>query len=685
MTIEPFRHAVRSLRHDWRTTALAAGLLAVTIGAVMAIFAIVDAVLLRPLPFADQDRVTVIWQRDDRRALPIIEVAYGELLDWQARSRSFEHLGVLSSVNWNLDLVDKAEPAHAALVAVSSSFFPAVGTIAAHGRWLSGSEDAGARPTAMVISHGFWQRHFGGDPTVVGRGVPVKVNAESPPIVLTVVGIMPPGYDYPRGAEVFVPAGPLLRMFAGTGPGQPENTLKWLKVFYAVGRLRPGVDVARATQELTQVSRTRDLEGGPEGPQFVVLQPIREYLLGPAGPVLRTLLGGALLMLLIACANVAGLQVSRASRHQRALAIRAALGASPGRLTTQVLAESALLTALALSAALAVAWALLRLLLWLAPGDVPRLGDAALLDIRVLLFGAAATFVTAVLCALWPILVARRVDVLSVLAHGASVASDPRGPSDPAGRGRRPDRYGDRAALRHRPLPAHGAQPRSPRSSASIPISSSPSKSGRRPKTSCAGTPSSIACCRASRRCRTCDSAAMAMVRPLKGPIGWDNQPVFPGQPVEDPSTWGLNPHMNFVAVSPGYFETMRTPLVRGRLVHRRRRHDGARRRHRQRDGGAPAVARPGSDRPAPARTDLSHRRQGRPARRVADGRRRRPGRPFPRPERRAARPLRARRAEPQPRRDLLVRTDGEASGVSAGDPRRGQGDRSGVRGRRER
>ena len=143
MLLEPLRHAVRALRHDWRTSALSVGLLAVTIGAVMAIFAIVDAVLLRPFPFADQDRVTVIWQRDDRRALPIIEVAYGELLDWQARSRSFEHLGVLGSVNWTLDVVDKAEPAHAELAAVSSSFFPTIGTPAARGRWLAASEDDG--------------------------------------------------------------------------------------------------------------------------------------------------------------------------------------------------------------------------------------------------------------------------------------------------------------------------------------------------------------------------------------------------------------------------------------------------------------------------------------------------------------------------------------------------------------
>ena len=99
----------------------------------------------------------------------------------------------------------------------------------------------------MVISHGFWQRHFGGDPSLVGRAVRVKLSAEVPPLMLAVVGIMPAGFDYPRGADVYLPAGPLLRGFAGTGPGQPENTLKWLKVFYAVG-----------TPEARRRRRTRD-------------------------------------------------------------------------------------------------------------------------------------------------------------------------------------------------------------------------------------------------------------------------------------------------------------------------------------------------------------------------------------------------------------------------------------------
>jgi putative ABC transport system permease protein len=563
--LEAVREAARALRYDWRTSVLSIALLAVTIGAVMAIFAIVDAVLLRPLPVAHEDRVTVIWQRDDRRALPIIEVAYGEMEDWRARTRSFEQLAVYGSVNWGLDLVDQAAPVHATMVAVSSSFFATVGTPAAAGRWLAASEDAGPRATAMVISHGFWRRHFGADPGVVGRAVPVKFDAEQPPVALTVVGIMPAAFDFPRGAEVFLPAGPTIRGFAGTGPGEPDRTVRFLRVFYALGRLRPGIDVARATQELTQVSRSGGQEGAPEPPLQVVLQPIRDHLIGPAGPVLRTLLGGALLMLLIACANVAGLQVSRASRHQRALAIRAALGASPWRLAAQLVSESALLTAVALTAALGVAWGLLRLLLWLAPGNVPRLADVALLDARVLAVGAAAAFATTTICALWPVAVARRVDVLGVLAHGPSVASDPVG--------RRVQRavvvgqigtaiallFGTALFLRTvRGLDAT-VLGFDPEQLLSFQVGTATEDVTRwnafleRLLVRVEALPNVRA-------------AAVALVRPLNGPIGWDNQPIFPGQPVEDPSTWGLNPHVNFLTVSPRYFETMRTRLVRGRL-----------------------------------------------------------------------------------------------------------------------
>ena len=565
MLSQTVRHAVRSLRRDWRTTLLAAGLLAVTIGAVTAIFAIVDAVVLRPFPFADQERVAVIWQRDDRRALPIIEVAYGEMLDWRARSRSFEQLGVVGSVNWNLTLIGAGEPEQADVAAVSSSFFPVVGTAPQLGRGLVAAEDDGARPRAMVISHGLWQRRYGGDPAIVGRAVTVKLDEDSPPIPIDIVGVMPANFDYPRGADVWVPAGPLVRR-SGESFGAPgDKAFKFLRVFYAVGRLKPAVSVGDATRELTPIMRSQDREGGPEPPEQIVVQPIAAYLLGPAGPVLRTLLAGALLMLLIACANVAGLQVARAARHQRALAIQAALGASPRRLAALVLCESALLTVVALVAAAGIAWGTLRLLLVLAPASVPRLDDVSLFDGRVFAFGAAGAFLAATLCALWPVLVARRVDAVAVLAHGASVASDRRG--------RRVQRaiviaqvavaltmlFGTALFLRTVRGLDRAVLGFEPQRLTSI-LVSAPTDDVVRWN---AFYDALIA------RVKTLPnvtSAAAALVRPLHGPIGWDNQPVFPGQPLTDAATWGLNPHLNFVAVSPGYFETMGIRLVRGRL-----------------------------------------------------------------------------------------------------------------------
>ena len=173
--------------------------------------------------------------------------------------------------------------------------------------------------------------------------------------------------------------------------------------------------------------RTAATHGGPEPPERLVVTPIAEHLLGPAGPVLRTLVAGAVLMLLIACANVAGLQVSRAARRERGLAIRAALGASSHGLTVGVIVESVILTLSALAGGVLVAWLTLRGLLWLAPEGVPRIGNVALLDVRVLATGGVATFATIALCALWPARVARRVDAATVLAQSSPRTADLRG------------------------------------------------------------------------------------------------------------------------------------------------------------------------------------------------------------------------------------------------------------------
>ena len=195
----------------------------------------------------------------------------------------------------------------------------------------------------------------------------------------------------------------------GGAPDGADNAFKWLRVFYAMGRLKPGVRVEDATGELSGVIGPRTAREGRSGRRASSCSRSRCTCRDRPGRCCGPCWRARILMLLIACANVAGLRVSRAAQHQRALAIRAALGASPRRLAAQVLCESVLLTLAALGAAVAVAWGTLTVLLALAPGNVPRLDDVALLDGRVLAFGALGAFVTATLCALWPVLVARRV------------------------------------------------------------------------------------------------------------------------------------------------------------------------------------------------------------------------------------------------------------------------------------
>ena len=417
------RDAIRSLRTDWRFALVASTLLAVTLGTLTAVFAIVQAIVLQPFPFRDQDRVVVVWQRDLRRAQPVIEVAHGEATDWLRRSRSFAQMAVVGSVNWSLDLVRNGEPQRLSLAAVSAPFFDVLGAPPTLGRGFAERDEVGSAPRVAVISHGLWVRTFGRDRSIVGRAISVRLDVDRPAIPLEVVGVASAAFDYPRGSEIWVPAAPLVRGYAGPGD-DPEEVVGILRVFFGLARLKPGVDTAAAEADLTRTIRTTDPKGGPEPASNGVVTPIASYLLGPARPVLWTLLGGAALMLLIVCANVAGLQVSRATSRQRVLAIRAALGASTTRLVRQTLIESVLLTSIAGVGALCVALATARILIAMAPEGVPRLDTVALLDLRVLAFGAGVTFATILLSALWPARVAARLDTVRILAHGARLASD---------------------------------------------------------------------------------------------------------------------------------------------------------------------------------------------------------------------------------------------------------------------
>jgi putative ABC transport system permease protein len=223
--VEHVRHALRSLLHDWRLTTLSAGPVAVTIGALMAIFVVFDAVVLRPFPFVEQGRVAIIWPRDDRRVTPIMEVASATVADWAARSRTFEALSVIGSVDWTLAFAEPSNPVFFEIAGVSSSFFRLVRTSPALGRALEPSDDDGTPPRAMVISHGLWMRQFEGDRGVIGRVVSIKIEVDAPPMPIAIAGVMRPAFDYPRGAEAWVPAAPRVRRFGAAYHLGPEQSL----------------------------------------------------------------------------------------------------------------------------------------------------------------------------------------------------------------------------------------------------------------------------------------------------------------------------------------------------------------------------------------------------------------------------------------------------------------------------
>jgi len=560
---ELFREAARSLRRDHRFTTLATALLAVTLGTLTAIYSIVHAVILRPLPVTDQDRLVVIWQRDDRRALPVVEVAYREMEDWRRRSRTFEDLAVVGSVNWNLTLVGQPDSQSVPIAAVSASFFKVLGVSPAQGRAFEAADEHGNLPHGMIISHGLWIRRFGGDPAIVGRAVQVKLDADSGAIPVVVLGVMPAVFDFPRQADIWVPAAPMVRKF-GAAFGADES-LAALRVFYVVGRMVRGTTLDAATREISHVMRTTNTKGGAQPNAQLVLTPLSTFLLGPAEPVLWALLGGAGLMLTIACANVAGLQVSRTWKRQRALAIRAALGASQAHLIVQTALESALLSGAALAAGAVVAFLTTRGLVLLAPAAVPRIEAAGLTDPRVLVFGGAVTFITVLACGLWPALVARRVDAARALAYGAGA------PSDPGGRRFQRLVVTGQLAVALTLLAGAGLFVRTLQTLDRTVLGFEPDRLlaiSVTPPTDNLDRWNAFYDALIPRLSGLPDVVSVAAValRPLSGPIGWDSQMLFPGQVLTQPSTWELNPHTNLEVITPSYFDTMRTRVLRGRV-----------------------------------------------------------------------------------------------------------------------
>jgi predicted permease len=397
--LHDLRHGLRQLRRTPGLTAAAVVTLALGIGANAAIYSVVEAVLLRPLPLPDPERVVVVEQVS-REAQPL-PLSPGNFVDFAARQDVFEAFGAAVA---RAVILTGGEPERLTGASASPGFLEVIAGTPLYGRLLRTSDAAsGAEPVA-VLGHELWKRRFAADPAVLGHTIAINDQPH------TIVGIAPPGLDYPEGAEVWTPL-----VFE---PGEllpAERNSHYLDV---VARLAPGVTLERARGRLEAIARQLGEEYPISNAGFGArADSLHDRIIGPVRPSLLLLLGAVGFVLLIACANVANLLLARASARRREMAVRAALGAGRARLVRQLLTESLLLAAAGGAAGLAVAAWCLEAIRRLGPAEVPRLAEAGI-DPGVLLFTGAASVATGILFGLAPALAGGRADLGLALREG---------------------------------------------------------------------------------------------------------------------------------------------------------------------------------------------------------------------------------------------------------------------------
>lgn len=368
------RYGARSLGRAPGFTAVATLTLALGIGANTAIFSVVNTVLLKPLSYRDPDRLAFVWERNTAIGKERDLVALPNYLDWTAQNSVFEALGAYRVDGF--PLTGAGEPESVTALTVSSSLFRALGVDAAVGRTFTQDEET-RKHRVVVLGHEFWQRRFGGDPSLIGKSITLIVP-------FTVIGVMPASFRFPDGNPVDVYS-PLI-----FGPN--ELTGRRIHSLTVIGRLKDGVTIDSATANMTAISRGIAAADQTSNPDVAVVS-AHDLLVEDVRLGLLVLLGTVGFVLLIACANVASLLLVRATSRRGEMAMRAALGAGRPRLVRQLLTESVLLAVVGSALGMLVAWSVLGLLVRVSPPDLPRV-DQVGIDTTVLLFVTAVAALT---------------------------------------------------------------------------------------------------------------------------------------------------------------------------------------------------------------------------------------------------------------------------------------------------
>ena len=425
--LQDTRYGLRTLRRSPGFTITAVCTLALGIGACTAIFSLVNAVLLRSLPYGDPYRLVYLFTPNPHLAVPpdVMTPSYADFYDIGRQGHSFARMSVFEQATFNLAMGGSVERMSAAKV--DENFFATLESAPEIGRAIGTDDNVSGHSRVAVISDSLWHSMFGGSAEILERSLSLEGAR------YRIVGVMPPAFAYPSSSDlpygnpsikathIWVPLALTAKQKAEREPGSDE----------AIARLRPGVSVREAQAEMSSIMIRLDQlhSGGDLGRGWgALVKNFMDNAVGPVRPLMWLLLGAVLLVLLIACGNAASLLLARAANRTRELGMRAALGAGRGRIVRQLLTESLLIGVAAGVLGVGLAYLFLHLLLRLDPGDIPRLHEASL-DTRVLLFTVSASLLTSLLAGILPALTVVRMSLTGFLTSGAGTGAHGRSQS----------------------------------------------------------------------------------------------------------------------------------------------------------------------------------------------------------------------------------------------------------------